>query len=128
MLRQQRAKALRGQGDRALLRAGRSSAAVRLVDESLATATDATERTWFLLLRLAGIINLEHTAEYAGTVDRERTLRGEGTSPARPTGTRAFGCRAQRPVVPRFFHSPITIVPTLVPTAILIITRDIAQK
>lgn len=55
---------------RALLRAGRSSAAVRLIDESFPTATDTFERTWFLLLRLAGVINLEHTAEYAGTVDR----------------------------------------------------------
>ena len=55
---------------RALLRAGRSSAAVVLIDESVPSATDPQERTWLLLLRLAAILNLEHTAEYATTGDR----------------------------------------------------------
>lgn len=55
---------------RVLLRAGRSSAAVTLVDAHLPDVADPEERTWLLLLRLAGVLNLEHSAEYAGTVDR----------------------------------------------------------
>ncbi|ADD43157.1 GGDEF domain-containing protein [Stackebrandtia nassauensis] len=55
---------------RRLLGAGNPAGAVALVDEIDADTDDAAERAWALLVRMAAVIGLEWTNEYASTVDR----------------------------------------------------------
>ncbi|CAM3359573.1 GGDEF domain-containing protein [Stackebrandtia soli] len=54
---------------RELLHAGETTKAINAADEIIASPADPAERAWALLLRLAGVINLERSSEYASTVD-----------------------------------------------------------
>lgn len=72
---------------RNLLYSGDPRAAIEAADAIAANSTSPGERAWALLLRLASVVNLERSTEYASTVDRAyAAVRAFGD----PTATGGF--------------------------------------